>query len=104
MASHKILSNYLVLKNISKYLNTKETDMIKFVFKDFQNVELFLHSKVCKNYYCFCSHILVKNIAWYEQQQKKSKKPQPKSKKNYENANNGHFTVATKKYYFAINI
>ena len=63
MTSHKILSNYLILKNISKYLDAKENDMIKFVFRDFLNIEFFLHRKVCKNYYCFCSHTLVINIA-----------------------------------------
>ena len=63
MTSHKILSNYLILRNISKYLDAKENDMVKFVFRDFLNIEFFLHRKVCKNYYCFCSHILVINIA-----------------------------------------
>ena len=63
MTSHKILSNHLILHNISKYLDAKENDMIKFVFRDFLNIEFFLHKKVCKNHYCFCSHLLVINIA-----------------------------------------
>ena len=63
MTAHKILSNHLILHNISKYLDAKENDMIKFVFRDFLNIEFFLHKKVCKNHYCFCSHLLVINIA-----------------------------------------
>ena len=63
MTAHKILSNHLILHNISKYLDAKENDMIKFVFRDFLNIEFFLHKKVCKNHYCFCSHLLVLNIA-----------------------------------------
>ena len=63
MTAHKILSNHLILHNISKYLDAKENDMIKFVFRDFLNIEFLLHKKVCKNHYCFCYHLLVLNIA-----------------------------------------
>ena len=63
MTAHKILSNHLILHNISKYLDAKENDMIKFLFRDYLNIEFLLHKKVCKNHYCFCSHLLVINIA-----------------------------------------
>ena len=63
MTAHKILSNHLILHNISKYLDAKENDMIKFLFRDYLNIEFLLHRKVCKNHNCFCSHLLVLNIA-----------------------------------------